>query len=56
MSHTKHGMDSAKGSTDSGNTGGHGVDVKASDMKQSCIPLLAENNIVRFHDLGAAAA
>ena len=53
----KHLMDSAKGRTGSANTGGHGVDIKALGHETvSRIPLSTEERIVRFNDLGMAAA
>ena len=57
MSHAKHLMDNAKGDTCNVNTGGRGVDVKALGHEtKSCIPLLAVEKIVRFHDPVVAAA
>ena len=56
-SHAKHLMDSAKGRTGSANTGGRGVDIKALGHETvSRIPLLTDEKIVRFDDLGMAAA
>ena len=50
-------MDSAKGRTGSANTGGLGVDIKALRHETvSRIPLSTEEKIVRFHNLGMAAA
>ena len=57
MRHAKHLMDSAKGRTGGANTGGRGVDVCALRHETvSRKPLSTEEKILRFHDLGAAAA
>ena len=55
MSHGKHLIDSVKGRTGNANTGGCGIDVEALGHETvSCIPKLAEEKIVTFHDPGAA--